>query len=128
MVLEQISWSLDYDSDGVSLWTGNIETSSFKIVKRQMEVKASMMDLIKILRDPEITKSSDERVKEFGYCHEYNSNSHILRIRAQGNLLVSDRMLIVFTTLQQLNNGSYAIINFSIDTDKTTVDADWVLQ
>ena len=98
------------------------------IEKRYMEVNADMMQLIKLMRDPDASKLTDEKLKEFEYWYDYNSSSHILKLRVQGNLVVSDRALVVFTTLQQLPNGSYAIINFSVDTDKTQVDSSCVLQ
>ena len=79
--------------------------------------------MVKCFNDEEATKASDGKLKRFDTAHEYNSYSKIIKGRMEGNLVVSDRELIMFWTNQTLSDDSRVIIAFSIETDKTTSDA-----
>ena len=92
-----------------------------------MEVNFETIEMIKLMSDSDIAKQTDDKIKEYKFCYDYDSSSHILKMIIGGILIVSDRAAIMFNTVQRLNNGSYAHINFSIDTDKVEVDSSCVL-
>ena len=120
-------WNVEYDSDGVTLWSRPHEESSVNYCRRYMEVNANMIEVIKIMKDSEENKSADEKITEYEYCYDYNPSSHILKIKLKGNLLVSDRVIIIFDILQELSNGSFVRVTFSINTDKVEVESGCVV-
>ena len=126
-LLEKPDWWVEYDSDGVTLWTRTHEENSFNYCKRYMEVNVKIDELVKLIRDSSTIKRTDDRIKEYDYCYNYDSSSNILKIKIEGNFIVSDRAIICFETVQKLPNECYAQIMFSIDTDKVEVDSSCVL-
>ena len=85
-IYDKDGWAVSYDTDGVTLWSKDHETSSIQYGKREMEVNVSALDLVKLLRDPEFMKACDDRLKEYEYAHEFNSSSRILKVRVAGSL------------------------------------------
>ena len=83
--------------------------------------------MLKKLYDEDVIKASDSKITKFNIAHEYNAHSFIVTTGMKGNLVVSDRELIMFYTNQTLSDGSRVLIAFSVDSDKVTLDANWVL-
>ena len=92
-----------------------------------MDVKVNIMEAIKAMRDKDFIFQTDSRLKLLDTVEEYSAFSSILKQTFSGNLVVSDRVHIIFSTLQVLSSGSYSHIEFSIDTDKAQADDGAVL-
>ena len=122
-IYDSADWAVAYDTDGVTLWSKDHESSSFQYGKREMEVNTSAENLVKLLRDPEFMKSWDDKLKEFEYAFEFDTKHRILKIRIAGSLVVSDRAVVAFATNKQLTDGSFVFTFFSVDTDKVEVDS-----
>ena len=121
-------WTLEKDEDGVKYWSKPHEDSSMQYIKRQMQVKGSMMDCIKIIRSSEYELQTDGRLASIDIIKEYNAMSDIVKMIFKGNLVVSDRIFLMFRTLQQLPNGNYAICQVSVNPDIVEVDSSAVVQ
>ena len=93
-----------------------------------MQVKGSMMDCIKIMRSSEYELQIDDRLSSIDIIKEYNAMSDIVKMTYKGNLVVSDRIYLMFRTLQQLPNGNYAIWKVSVNPDIVEVDSSAVVQ
>ena len=92
-----------------------------------MTINKPISSVMNAFQDLEIWKASDDQLRDLTYCHVFNENTKIFKARVKGNIVIYDRVLIMFTTIQEVTDGSYVMIDFSVDTDKAEVDPSWVL-
>ena len=60
-------------------------------IKRQTEIKGTMMDCIKVIRSNDCLLQSDDRLTSIDIIKEYNAMNDIAKLVIKGNLVVSDR-------------------------------------
>uniref|UniRef100_A0A7S3NC28 START domain-containing protein n=1 Tax=Euplotes harpa TaxID=151035 RepID=A0A7S3NC28_9SPIT len=111
-------WDSVKEGKGISLWKKKESDSNINILKRSMEVNASIEKVLEFYRDPEGLMKVNDKVKANEIVVDINENTKIMRREIKGNLVVSNRDLSILWHQITLTDGSVAIVMFSIEHDK----------
>ena len=111
-------WDSVKEKGGIGLWKRKSTDSSINVIKRSMDVDASVEDILKFYKDPEGIKSVNKKVIENYVAVPLTDSCRIMRREIKGSLLVSNRDMCIFTNTIKLTDGSIAISMFSVEHDK----------
>ena len=113
--LEKPGWSLTHEGDDCFMYELQIDEYPTKSLKRTVVINVSLDKAKEFFKNHDNLQKIDKKIKHFEITKELGAQTYLLYQIVEGNMVVSDRDMLLCSQMVDMTDGSLFNINFSVE-------------